>query len=187
MLLPGGSRNGESPLLAAAGRVVASRGGDVRRVTWTGREHADWPAWPSANPQFSGPFRAWLTAQVAQALDDVVTSGAAAPVVIGKSLGSLAARLAVGRGLAMVWFTPVLTDKLTVSALRAAAAPCLLAGGTADALWDGQVARSVTAHVVEVDGADHSMAVPGEPSASAATITRVMTALGQFLDREVWR
>jgi hypothetical protein len=69
--------------------------------------------------------------------------------------------VAADRGLAAVWFTPLLTDEPTVAALRRATGPTLLAGGTADQFWDGPVARSVTADVVEVDGADHAMFVPG--------------------------
>ena len=41
----------------------------------------------------------------------------AAPAVIGKSLGSMAAPLVAERGLAAVWFTPLLTDEPTLAAL----------------------------------------------------------------------
>jgi hypothetical protein len=128
-----------------------------------------------------------VTARVAAALDETaVTTGVTAPVVIGKSLGSLAAPLVADRGLAAVWFTPLLTDEPTVAALRRATAPCLLVGGTADQLWDGPIARSITPHVVEVGEADHGMFVPGKLSASAAVLGQVMTAVEQFLDQAVW-
>ena len=64
--------------------------------------------------------------------------------------------------------------------------PCLLAGGTADPFWDGRVARSVTADVVEIDGADHGLFVPGALGASAAALGQVITAVEDFLDRVVW-
>jgi hypothetical protein len=80
----------------------------------------------------------------------------------------------------------LLTDQPTVMALRRAAAPCLLVGGTADRSWDGPVARSITPYVVEVAAADHGMFVPGELSASAAVLGQVMTALEEFLDQVVW-
>jgi hypothetical protein len=80
----------------------------------------------------------------------------------------------------------LLTDEPTVAALRRATAPCALAGGTADRFWDGRVARSVTADVVEIDGADHGMFVPGALGASAAVLGRVITAVEDFLDRVVW-
>jgi hypothetical protein len=81
-------------------------------------------------------------------------------------------------------------DELTaatgmVTALRRAAAPCLLIGGTADRFWDGRIARSLAADVVEVDGADHGMFVPGRMAASAAVLGQVITAVEDFLDL-VW-
>ena len=116
----------------------------------------------------------------------VAATGVAAPVVIGKSLGSLAASVAAGRGLPAVWLTPVLTDEPTVAALRRAAAPCLLIGGTADKVWDGRLARSLTPHVLEIDGADHGMFVPGRLSESAAVLGQVTTTVENFLDHQVW-
>jgi hypothetical protein len=44
----------------------------------------------------------------------------------------------------------------------------------------------ITPYVVEVGTADHGMFVPGELSASAAVLGRVMTAVEQFLDQVVW-
>ena len=110
----------------------------------------------------------------------------AVPVVVGKSLGSLAAPLVADRGLAAVWFTPLLTDEPTVAALRRATGPCLLIGGTADPYWDGQTARSLPADVVEIDGADHAMVVPGRLTESAAVLGRIIAAVEQFLDEFVW-
>jgi pimeloyl-ACP methyl ester carboxylesterase len=98
----------------------------------------------------------------------------------------LAAPLVADRGLAAVWFTPLLTDKATVAALRRATGPHLLVGGTADRLWDGEVARSLGPEVIEIDGADHGMIVPGELAASAAVLGKVITAVEAFIDQAVW-
>jgi pimeloyl-ACP methyl ester carboxylesterase len=126
-----------------------------------------------------------VASQVESAVEELTAAAGAAPVVIGKSLGSLAAPVAADRGLAAVWFTPLLTDEPTVAALRRATGPCLLVGGTADRFWDGQAARSLPAEVVEVDGADHGMFVPGGLAASAAVLGQVITAVEDFLGR-VW-
>ena len=107
-------------------------------------------------------------------------------VVFGKSLGSMAAPVVAVRGRAAVWFTPLLTDPAVVAALRRAAGPCLLVGGTADEYWDGGIARSVTPHVVEVPGADHGMFVPGQLALSAAVLGDVVTAVERFLDDVIW-
>jgi len=107
-------------------------------------------------------------------------------VMIGKSLGSLAAPVVADRGLAAIWFTPLLTDEPTVAALRRATGPCLLVGGTADQFWDEQTARSITPDVIEIHGADHAMFVPGRLAASATVLGQVITAVEDFLEHTVW-
>jgi hypothetical protein len=177
VVVPGLRYSADAPLLMYAGLAVERRGGSVRRIRWT-------------VPQFGGgdEERAWVAARVGEAVDAVAAAtGLAAPLVIGKSLGSLAAPVAADRGLPAVWLTPVLTDAPTVAALRRAASPCLLIGGTADKLWDGRVARSVTPHVLEIGGADHGMLVPGRLSESAAVLGQVIAAVEDFLDHQVWR
>ena len=150
------------------------RGGLVRPIVWELPRGSD----------FSRQ-RLRVASQVESAVEELTAAAGAAPVVIGKSLGSLAAPVAADRGLAAVWFTPLLTDEPTVAALRRATGPCLLVGGTADRFWDGQAARSLPAEVVEVDGADHGMFVPGGLAASAAVLGQVITAVEDFLGR-VW-
>jgi hypothetical protein len=120
---------------------------------------------------------------VAAAVDSL---GAASPVLIGKSLGSLAADVAAERALAAVWLTPLLTAPAVVAALRRAASPFLLVGGTADQWWDGNLARSLTPYVTEVTDADHGMLVPGPLAASAAVLGEVTTAVERFLDDVAW-
>jgi hypothetical protein len=81
--------------------------------------------------------------------------------------------------------TPVLTSDWVVSALRRCPAPFLLVGGTADKLWDSALARELSRYVLEVEGADHGMYVPGPLAGSAAVLGQVVTAVEEFLD-EVW-
>jgi len=74
-----------------------------------------------------------------------------------------------------------------LAALRQAGVPYLLIGGTADPHWNGELARTLTPHVVEIPDADHGMIVVGEPLArSAAVLGRVVTAIENFLDVQVW-
>jgi hypothetical protein len=54
-------------------------------------------------------------------------------------------------------------------------------------LWDGELARELSPHVLEVDGADHGMYVPGPLARSAAVLGEVATAVENFLDDVVWR
>jgi hypothetical protein len=113
VVVPGLFYSADGPLLMYAALAVERRGGSVRRISWT-------------VPQFGGgdDERAWVAARVSEAVDAVAAAtGVAAPVVIGKSLGSLAAPVTPGRGLPAVWLTPILTDEPTVAALCQAAAP----------------------------------------------------------------
>ena len=80
------------------------------------------------------------------------------PVVIGKSLSTLAAGAAAERSLRAVWLTPLLRDDRFVEMLRRRTAPALLVGGTADPSWDGALARDLSDDVLELDGADHGLA-----------------------------
>jgi hypothetical protein len=173
VVVPGLQYSADGPLLMYAGLAVERRGGWVRRINWT-------------VPDFGGAEgeRAWVVSRVSEAVD--ATDGVAPPLLIGKSLGSLAALVAADRGLPAVWLTPLLTDEPAVAGLRRAVAPCLLIGGTADKMWDGGVARSITPHVLEVAGADHGMFVPGRLAESAVVLGQVITAVENFLDDHVW-
>jgi predicted alpha/beta-hydrolase family hydrolase len=175
ILAPGGNYGADGPLLMYARLAVQRRGGHVYPIVWE----------LSGGSDFSQQRRQ-VASQVESAIDEMTTATGAAPVVIGKSLGSLAAPLVADRGLAAVWFTPLLTDEPTLAGLRRATGPCLLVGGTADQVWDGRTARSLAAEVVEIDGADHGMFMPGRLAASAAALGQVITAVEDFLDHIVW-
>lgn len=125
----------------------------------------------------------WVASQVSPV---VVGCDAATTVVIGKSLGSYAAGLVAELGIPAIWVTPVLTSDEVVSGLRRSVVPFMLAGGTADSLWDSAVARDLTPHVVEIDGGDHGLFDPGPLDRSAKNIGVLAAACEQFLDEVVW-
>jgi hypothetical protein len=175
ILAPGGNNSVDVPVLMFARLAVQRRGGHAHPIMWEFAEGRD-----------IASQRQRVVAQVESAVDELTAATGAAPVVVGKSLGSLAAPLAADRGLAAVWFTPLLTDEPTVAALRRATGSCLLVGGTADPYWNGQTARSLTADVVEINGADHAMVVPGRLMESAAALGQVITAVEDFLDHVIW-
>ena len=175
ILAPGANYSADGPLLMYAGLAVQRRGGRTRPIAWGLPRTSDF-----------SQLREQVASQVESAIDEMTSAGGTAPVVIGKSLGSLAAPLAADRGLAAVWFTPLLTDEPTVAALRRATGPCLLVGGTADKFWDGNTARSLTPDVVEIDDADHRMFLPGPLAASAVALGQIITAVEDFLDHRVW-
>ncbi|MGC5018724.1 alpha/beta hydrolase [Micromonospora sp. DT47] len=95
----------------------------------------------------------------------------------------MAAPLAADHGLRAVWLTPLLRLPEVVDALGRATAPFLLVGGTADTAWDGEVARRLTPHVLEIPDADHGMMVPGPLARSAEVLGRVCTAVEEFVQQ----
>jgi hypothetical protein len=171
VIIPGGNYGPRTGLLLYVSEAARRRGADLEPIEWT--------------PPAGGPLReraSWVHDQVTPVVEKL-----AAPLLIGKSLGSFAAAVAADRGLPAVWLTPLLTMPACVDALRRAAQPFLLVGGTADEFWDGALARRLTPHVLEVDGADHGMMLPGPLHRTTEVLGRMTTAVEDFLDDVVWR
>jgi hypothetical protein len=124
----------------------------------------------------------WVARQILPVADRV----GGAPLLIGKSLGTYAASIAAERSLPAIWLTPLLYDPIVVAALEQATAPALLVGGTADQSWDGDLARRLSPHVFEVDGANHGLYVPGPLVESVAVLGRVVVAVEEFLEGISW-
>jgi hypothetical protein len=78
-------------------------------------------------------------------------------LLVAKSLSTLASGLAADRAWPAVWLTPLLVEE-TLPGLRRRTAPALFVGGTADESWDRTLARELSDDVLELDGADHSLA-----------------------------
>jgi len=85
-----------------------------------------------------------------------------------------------------VWLTPILTVPWVVAALGRATVPFLLVGGTADAMWDGTLTHRLSRHVLEIEGADHGMYVPGPFPDPIAVLGRVVAAIDEFLAAIDW-
>jgi hypothetical protein len=173
VIIPGRMFGPSAPLLMYAGDAAERRGATVHRYAWSQE-----PPQPD-DPQIGG----WVRGEVTPLLDTV----GGRPLLIGKSLGTNAAASAAERALPAVWLTPVLTVPWVPAALGRATAPFLLVGGTGDGQWwDAAVARRLTPHLLEVDGADHGMLVPGGVRGSIAVLDRVVAAVEEFLDAIRW-
>jgi catechol 2,3-dioxygenase-like lactoylglutathione lyase family enzyme len=110
------------------------------------------------------------------------------PILVAKSITSLAAPLAARLGLPAVWLTPLINDagasvaKAVAAGLSGASAPFLLIGGSADPSWDGVRARSFErALVLEIADADHALQVPGDVNRSIDALRSVSTAVSDFI------
>jgi hypothetical protein len=155
-----------------AGDAAGRRGATVHRHSWS----------QEPPPPFEPQVESWVRGELTPLLDAL----AGRPLLIAKSLGTNTAALATERSLPAVWLTPVLTMPWVATALSRATAPFLLVGGTADTHWDSALAGHLSPHVLEVEGADHGMYVPGPLTESVAVLARVVTAVEEFLDAINW-
>lgn len=176
LILPGFSSGPFSPILSYAVLPTERRDAEIHRVHWYPDDELD------DLPFEKGP---WVMEHAVPAVDALTD---AAPLLVGASMGTRTAPIAADRGLPAVWLTPPLTtpDEWVPKALGRATAPFLLIGGTADELWDGELARSLTPHVLEVPDADHRMLLPGPYADSAAVLGLIAERVAGFLDEVVW-
>jgi hypothetical protein len=166
-VLPGSGYTAMAPLLWYTRAALSAQGWTVRALEWTAR-----PTFDSARAAFE---------QVLEGVD--APDEDALHLVVAKSLGTLAMPLAVRLGLPGVWLTPVLTSEGATDVRETAAdldEDHLLVGGTADPLWDGDLADGSDADVVEVENADHSLEVPNDRAENLAILDEVIAAIEEF-------
>jgi pimeloyl-ACP methyl ester carboxylesterase len=176
--IPGRIGGPYTPWIMYPCQAAENRGATVHHVWWSIEgDSLDVPAEQLAQ---------WVVEQVRPMLE-----GLDRPLVVGKSLGTHGAILAAEMDLPAVWVTPLIAaghwyGDSVAEALRRAGAPFLLIGGTADPSWDGGLARDLTPHVFEAEGADHGLHVPGPLAGSAAVLGQMVTAVERFIDEVVW-
>lgn len=167
VVLPGGSGYTiDHPLLWWTCQVLAENGWLVTAVRWEIDEGA------RADPV------AFVGQAAQQALD--LAGPADRTLIVGKSFGTFAAPWAAEQGWPGIWLTPVLTEPSIAAALLGGGAPGLLVGGTADNLWDSEVARKSGLDVLEIDGADHILYTDGDWSGSFDDLRRMLEAVQTF-------
>jgi hypothetical protein len=168
LIVPGVGYTPARPLLHYSRAVLEQHGWTVRELWWEV---------PGTFSRFSdAEHRAWVERQVV-----AVIEGEGCGLLVGKSLGTLAAGIAADRALPAVWLTPLLVSAPVLGALGRAKAPTLLVGGTADQLWDGAAARELSHELLEFTDADHSLELPGDAVGSAALLQRYVTDLDRFV------
>lgn len=162
ILLPGAGYAATMPLLYYARLTLAELGWTTIAVTW--------------EPPTPGARERWVCDQ----LEEVkATVDARTTLVVGKSLGSLAAFASATQPA--IWLTPLMAS--IAVPVRESRARALLIGGTADELWDSQSAHRTGKEVLEIDGADHSMEIAGAVERSVETLGRVVAAIDAFARR----
>jgi hypothetical protein len=169
VVLPGRAYPPAAPLLWFATQALLQHRWHVEHVWWDAPgDHGD------------ADHYDWVADQLLQHLPD---SGRV--LVVGKSLGTLAAPVATQRGYDGIWLTPLLQEQRVVDALAANPARQLLVGGTADRhSWRSDVARRLSEQgcdVLELPGADHGMQAAGDPVRSAEMLVEVTRAIDTWL------
>jgi hypothetical protein len=100
---------------------------------------------------------------------------------VTKSISSRAVTIAAERKLPGIWLTPLLHEPEIARGFERLSAPALLVGGTADESWNGELARRAGHEVLEVEGGDHGLQLPGDPLASAAALPRIVERIDVFV------
>lgn len=184
IILPGMGYTSAMPLLYYSGKACLDRGYDVLLVNYEYRNVSESIDTPE--------FRVRMQSDVEAALDTACADNAYDSVLLaGKSLGTLAMAgiLATSRWpiIAGAWLTPLLRDPSLVAALEGLGPHAFAAIGDADHHYDaGTIAnlREAGVDVVVVDGADHSIDIPGDIGASVDAVGQVIArGLAAFLDR----
>jgi hypothetical protein len=172
-VLPGRAYGVEGPVLYYPAMTAVRRGAELRLHSWSR---------PYEQAESPGAF---VSSEIGPAVGEMAALGIR-PLIIAKSLGVAAAPTAARLGLPAIWLTPVLTAPTAVEGIRARTAPALLVGGTADRLWDGDIARELSPHVCEIPGGDHSLLVDGPLGRSLDAMSTVTAAVEGFLDEIGW-
>lgn len=173
IVMPGAGYSVQAPLLWYARHAAMEAGHNVLALTDAFDRNRDDPT-------------GWVEERCKATLRHV-RSHDAHPLVITKSLTSLAARFAADEALPSVWLTPLIADRGTtvasqvIEGLRAGTAPRLLIGGSDDPTWDDGIASGLShAQILELPGADHSLEVPGDVARSLDYLRTVTEAISRF-------
>ena len=186
MVFPGLGYNCDMPLLYYLTKLLLARGADVLqlRPDYNTLEFQSLPGEERAR-RAGADAKAALRAGLVQRDYSQI-------VLVGKSIGTLAlahlvsteARLA---NAVTVWLTPVFRGRRVVEAAMQLKGPALFVAGTADNIFDAEamskVREATGADVLIVEGADHSMEIPGDPLRSLGVLDQVVRAIADLFDR----
>lgn len=164
VLLPGASYSPDRPVLYYAREVLRAQGWSVEEVWW--------------NPEDLASDEAVIRTAKA-AFEKVADSN---PLVVGKSIGSLALPLVAQRGWPAIWLTPLLNRPELLDALKIVTSKTLLVGGTADDYWNSKVAVASGQQILEMPGADHGLEIPGNPLASVDLLSELVKTMKLFVE-----
>lgn len=165
VILPGRQYTPDGPLLFFATQAALDRAWEVRQVWWEAPERGG-----------DTDEIAWVSDQLAAAVEGY--DGRV--LVVGKSLGTLAAARAATLGYAGAWLTPLLADPVAAAPLTSYPAAQLVVIGSSDPYLDRGVLDGLPGTRVLVEG-DHVLRVPGDPAAMVSAHARFVEAFDDWL------
>ena len=182
LVLPGLGYTCDMPLLYYTARQLRDLGADVLQVDYDYRRPASRAL--SDDEQtgrlLADATAAWRAGRAERAYEQVT--------LVGKSLGTLALAhlLAHERGggqVRAIWFTPLWHEASVREQLLGARRPALVVIGTADPAYEAATAQAVRGEILVIEGAGHSLDIPGEVVRSVQALERVVRAVHAFLAR----
>lgn len=105
-------------------------------------------------------------------------------LVMGKSLGSLAAPEVLRANVRSIWLTPLMDRAPVADAIQSGDAPTLLIGGSADPTWRSPNGRAGL-EVLEIAGANHGLLVEGDWRRSLSELGAATEQIAAFASRMV--
>lgn len=166
LLLPGARYVPAAPLLWYAREVLQANGWTVLQV---------WDEWDRSEDPVQ-----WVSARVDAGLNHI---GQGSPMLVAKSLTTLALPTAVEKTLPGVWLTPLLGQEVVRAALPDVSGQTLLVGGTGDPSWDSQLAASLSGvQVCEIADADHGLQYANDPLRSIDVLKVITHRISEFIE-----
>lgn len=188
VLYPGLGYNVSMPLMYYTGHVFSGLGADVLLVDTAYNKNSAFSALPEAERD------AWAATDAVAALDEALRQRAYERVTLaGKSIGTLAAGAVLearpGAPIeSVVWLTPLIKNARLRQQAAARMHRALFITGSADPHYDAalieEARKSTGGEVMLVDGANHSLEIPGDLMRSLAIMRQVIERIDRFA-REV--
>lgn len=183
IVLPGLRYSVDRPVLHFAGEELLSRGADLLRV-----EYVYYQTDFQIRPQ--GEQTRWLSTDVRAACEAGLAQRTYRQItLVGKSLGTLAMghvlENAPFRDSRCIWLTPLLTVEWLRARIKQTQPLSLFVLGTADRFYDpaylAEAEKATQGKSVVIEGADHSLEIPGSIAQSLDALGRIVGAIDTFL------
>ncbi len=186
LILPGLGYTCQMPLLYYATEVLLGLSADVLLVEYDYREI--WHDDAISQEARQAHVFADVSAAAEAALDQ--RRAYARLTLVGKSLGTVAMTHLLTSDLplrpqACLYLTPIPQSMLQNAAAIRVCPRTLIVAGTADRFYDPhlleQVVEATQAEILLVEGANHSLAFPGDPLRSIQALERAINAIQRFV------